>query len=368
LGYLCRLSENADGCHQTTTRVAPIFLTGNNHAKTSIDSLPAIYEDLCGAAYADNNAHCKPTANKVYQMSYDDGDGGHSFFLACMKAEVAHDGGCVVLQGYAGMYRLKDWIDGNINKVIKANKGNGVIPTAGETYGVPHFGGLKVIHGAELHRYFKLLKGYSSATPHAVDLLPFWNCEMAPASCQRLLSGTHVLVAENSEHWAQAVDHKNKANPIKAYAYAWSGACDTLANTRAHGAVYQSRFCGDHPEKYKSACTMGLGLIPNALAQKKATKPGDVTDEDRLVVGTPGSVPGGAQGEDTECLRRAVDGDYCTAPGNCVYVQPEVAVVPAAVVPNGLPVEEQVDLLEMKQKSKSIAGLKKQRTLQATTA
>jgi hypothetical protein len=269
---------------------------------------------------------CEPAENGVFQLTVDDKTNtglevaaGHSFLLACLGKKDRVDGlhpveavpgGCVVLQGYAGLYGLSQWLTGtpsneaNILKRKRVGEGTPqarwvasgkLLPGAAD-----YFGKFQVLNGAKLHEFLTFVNDQVTGGP-ARSFQAFWGLE-------------DNELARSPDIWKTEEGHQTELKPfsdvvwnkavavvqgtrIISFQYAWaSGVCPTFANARAYGAKYPSPYCEKVATAKKGVCTFGLGLRPSWNA--------DNSDHEPLGQEKAGYLPKNEDGSIFECCPR----------------------------------------------------------------
>ncbi len=259
-GYLC-VASKANACHQTSTRLAAVFLGDPAKlpsAKVELASFEAIYQDICGASYAVSpQGTCTPKSSSVYQMVYDDTKAGHSFLLACQK-----DKGCAVLQGVAGAFKLSDWITGSAaperlmrwDPNLPTKKGGNLVPQAPDK-----FGKMVLLNGSLLYEWLAHVGGFVRPEGTAKSFWAFWACD-ARSICDTLIDDKGVKPLAAKE-WDTEMSH-TQGERIMAWKWPWGRqTCDKLDDVRALGVPYPSPYCS-FPNKPAAVCQMGLGKEP----------------------------------------------------------------------------------------------------------
>ena len=236
--YMCFANAGSNACHQTSTRTMAVFLAKTDPKKSAtqarrlkIESIEALYADVCGAPLGPKSIACSPKVTAVYQLFISDSKDpqGHSFTLACLQAQ-----GCVVLQGIAGAFGLQHWI--------------GLTPTTNVAVAeaVKEFGGLKLLKDRPLHDWLVGARDLVEGRGTLRSVLAFGVCDRAYYGCSRIgkSKGWQELT------WTTPGNKPGEKLPgvqsgVLGFRYAWDGGCDPFADTRKAGASYPSAYCTD---------------------------------------------------------------------------------------------------------------------------
>jgi hypothetical protein len=300
-GYLC--PEVNNGCHQTATRLAPMFVAPDA-VKVDHASFDTLYASICGAT------KCIPQKDAIYQISIMNAKCPHSLLLACRKPFKPQQGsmdpedprGCTVLQSWAGQYALHEWIhEGDV--VRNRLERDDADKVTGNRISLSHenYGRFQEMSGEKLDTFLTLLNGLvtvdgdKKATGTFLSLTTVWLC--TTVTCKNLLAAGagHAVLPVDKDPWKTKLPDPTVGASIAANEYPWDGTCKAFDAAREHGAAFPSPWCLQVGKR--GTCTYGLSMYPSAY---------DAADDQTKLAQTPakGHLPPDFE-EAFECLPRA---------------------------------------------------------------
>jgi len=306
-GYLCPALIKGNGCHQTATRLAPMFIA-ENAVKVAHASFATLYTSICGAT------KCIPQKDAIYQISIMNANCPHSLLLACRKpfkpaqgvVEPEDPRGCTVLQSWAGQYALAEWIDDK--DVVKDRLERDDTGVKGKRIPLSHeeYGRFKEMSGAKLEEFLTLLNGLvtvdgdNKATGTLRSLTTVWLCDSAPCKDLVAAGNGHAMkpfTDEPDDPWKVKLKDPAVGSSIAANEYPWDGTCKDFDAARVLGAAFPTPWCLQNGKR--GQCTFGLSMYPKSY---------DAADPQTKLANTPavGHLPPGdeEEGEAFECLPR----------------------------------------------------------------